>query len=470
MANKKDKSTKNKEEEKKTPTKQDGKILNNAYDTYVSGTTSKERIEEVMGKITITSCDAIVSPPSNYGGGGSGNASCGSEWNVEAACADASMPNGHAWTKEDGSLTISHTPICDGPNMGCKDCKWHQCTSSVAGHIQSGGIKWSGRVGDGYEMKDFITKFGFNELNFPKSELDTCSKMTAWTNKYALKGDVCVMTHGADAWSKSIPGHAAMWNGKNWSSDFIQCNALVYSPKETPYNGVKIFRFAKCVADNSGDDSNMPSIPQGKKLELKVIRKCLTDKWSYGQFYINGTYYCDVIECGKQGSSYPQKLDKIATIAPNNYTITLEKSDAFTEHAKNPNDYKLSPEFGEFLKKDILYNNNCLMPRVGGKTINDVSDKGTHSGILIHGGRGSVNSIGGLVLGRKLTKKYVESKIKEDTLYFANPSNNKSENMKIYQKDWNIYMEFYKKLTDVVGGKGKTGQVATLNIIHDFWK
>lgn len=130
------------------------------------------------------------------------------------------------------------------------------CTSSVKWFLDkglkaAGGQGWhANRCGYGYEMRLFLPQHGFVRIA-STSELNTKEKMSEWTQKNAQMGDVCVMTHGSTpnpiknkySHSTKTCGHACMFNGEHWVSDFVQNNALVYN--SSTYYGVEVYRFKK---------------------------------------------------------------------------------------------------------------------------------------------------------------------------------------------------------------------------------
>lgn len=121
--------------------------------------------------------------------------------------------------------------------------KLGRCTPTVAGIISyGGGIKWDGKVGSGWGMCEEIRKHGFAKLPFSTESLNTMAKMDEWTKRHAKIGDVCIYKKPTD--SRAV-GHACIYNGRNWVSDFIQNNALVYGDKT--YTDVAIYRHDSMV-------------------------------------------------------------------------------------------------------------------------------------------------------------------------------------------------------------------------------
>lgn len=235
---------------------------------------SIQKASDLLVNTSLTPCSSLISNGSYNGDVYScGTFKCGDTWDIQKAVADGSSGVGRAWTnvktKNGCVLQVSHTPICHKSN--CYSCGWGQCTPSVAGHIKTGNIPWTGRCGNGYEMKDFLPNFGFKQLNVPMEEINTYSKMDKWTQQNAKPGDVCVMNNPGGGF-----GHATMWNGKAWASDFIQCHALCYGSRYTYL--VQLFRFQDCKEtetsgtkkpkDTSKGDNGKPSL---KKIKVAFI-------------------------------------------------------------------------------------------------------------------------------------------------------------------------------------------------------
>lgn len=430
-------------------------------------TNSDVKAQEILSKITIIECSTLVPPPSSFGGSNS-NFTCGNgTFDLGKMTADTLLNRGHIWTNSGGLHIDSRHPIITHKGSG----GYGQCTSCVAGHIQSGGIKWtSGRVGYGYEQKDIIGQMGFNEVPTILSQINTYNGMDNWTSNNARVGDVCVMTHSTNSWSTSSPGHACIWNGNNWVSDFVQDHALVYKPHNTPYNGVKIFRYTDCQNSYSSTDSTSSDVSDESEDKtstagIKATKAAMPSKsaiplvmtftitrmgnyYCYGTFNIGNSFKCSACIPGKFGSLCNKGGKNSGRILVGEYQVYFELANGWQEYVKD-NDKYCAPEFAYFFKNILgkVQKGKLFFPSLKKVTYmqtftSKIYNNGNSFKILP--GRGSTSTKGSIILGP--STKNIKEITDYDSFYFMNEkpkSTNKQDLIKQYLNNWNIYNTFY---------------------------
>lgn len=108
-------------------------------------------------------------------------------------------------------------------NKRALDGSISRCAAYVKTAIQAGGLPYIDAA-SAYMLDGKLQNYGFEEV---------ASNGTAYTPQ---AGDVAVF----DAVGKHVHGHTAMWNGKQWVSDFRQKNMAVWRDQTDPK--FKIFR------------------------------------------------------------------------------------------------------------------------------------------------------------------------------------------------------------------------------------
>lgn len=230
----------------------------------------------------------------SFEGGFYGNDELKSYGNLNVECSEFDVQKAVSRMKQ--TICNSYGKKCRVPYESHES--GHFCTRAVLAFIVAAeGISNdelkklnSGCSGYGVEMagpskvpgaRDILGPLGF-ECVYIIGANSTRSQRQKWTRENAVAGDVACMYHGDREWSKNkgYEGHACMYSGEKWVSDFSQNDMYVYgdiAPKP-----IYIMRHKSCkknenrqLADDNGGN-------------YKVIAKGLIDAFGFNKEQIIG--------------------------------------------------------------------------------------------------------------------------------------------------------------------------------------
>ena len=151
-----------------------------------------------------------------------------------------------------GTITVNNPRGTTNSNHVCACCVRQFIVAGLKSAADNGSssaaqaltVANSG-LGNGIQLKDSLPTVGFELFRTLEANMSREDRINFYRTN-CIAGDVAVMYHGNHNYGDGFEGHACMYDGNVWVSDFVQTEVYVYESGGRNSKPIYIFRYKNC--------------------------------------------------------------------------------------------------------------------------------------------------------------------------------------------------------------------------------